>query len=494
MYVTRFSGRKRQKVQLAQSFFYIPLFDCLSLLFQNPEIGREVNIVRVSNDTLLKDYRDGCVCKNHPLIGNDNKALQIVAYFDELEVTNPIGSYVKTHKLGCLFFTLGNIRPRYRSSLKAIYLLAIARSQDIDKYGIDLFLKPFVDDLKRLYVDGINITVGSTQSKYHGALVAFLADTQAAHKVGGFKGSVSFANRICKSCMATRHDTQLLFTETLFVLRSPENHEEQCLSLEGVNRHENSVKYGINRTSILEEVPGFSVVTGLSHDIMHDLFEGVVHYELKLFFHYCASNNIFFVTTLNNRMRGYDFGNEDKPSIIDPSSIDQLNRKFSQSAAQMITLVKNLSLLIGDKIPENDKNWYSVLLLIKICQIALSPVHSNDTIPYLNILVEEKLELLQTLYPDSTMKPKMRYMVHYPSQIQRHGPLVHSWTMRHEAKLSFIKRSSRRGNFKNILKTVVKHHQQWLCYQLNFETHLLCPEPQLSPRAKETFCQRKLTM
>ena len=37
------------------------------------------------------------------------------------------------------------------------------------------------------------------------------------------------------------------------------------------------------RTSVLEEAPGFSVVTGLPHDnIMHDLFEGVVHYEFKL--------------------------------------------------------------------------------------------------------------------------------------------------------------------------------------------------------------------
>ena len=110
--------------------------------------------------------------------------------------------------------------------------------------------------------------------------------------------------------------------------------------------------------------------------------------------------------------------------------------------------MRSLPILIGDKIPADDENWYSFLLLIKICQIALSPEHSRDTIPYLRISVEEKLQLLQKLDPGSTIKPKMHYMVHYPSQIERHGPLVHSWTMRHEAKLSFIKRASRRGNFK----------------------------------------------
>lgn len=486
LYINRFSGAKRQKVQSIRSFMYIPLFDSLSQLFQNKEVLREIHTVRPSDSMLLKDYSDGSLCKNHPLIAEDDRALQIIAYFDELEVTNPVGSYVKTHKLGCLFFTLGNIRPQYRSSLKAIYLLGIALQQDIDRYGIDTFLKPFVEDLKRLYVDGITVSVDSKESTYYGALIAFLADTQAAHKVRGFKGSVSFAHRICRSCMATRDDTQSLFDESQFELRSPEQHEMQCQSLVGVSCHENSVKYGINRTSVLEEVPGFSVVTGLPHDIMHDIFEGVVHYELKLFLHYCTSKKIFTVETLNSRLQGYDFGTEDKPSLIDSASLDNPNKKFSLSAAQTISLVRNLPMLIGDKIPEDDGNWYSVLVLIKICQISLSPVVSYDTIPHLKLLIEEKLQLLKSLYPGSTMKPKMHYMVHYPSQIERHGPLIHSWTMRHEAKLSFVKRASRRGNFKNILKTVVKHHQLWLCYQLNCESHLLCPSPQLSPKAKNS--------
>lgn len=478
-YVNRFSGIKRHKVQHTRSFFYVPLLETLHQLLQHREISKEIHRVRSTDHNLLKDYMDGSICKNHPLVSSDSQALQIIAYYDELEVTNPIGSYVKTHKLGCLFFSLGNIRPQFRSSLKAIFLLAVARSEDIDRYGIDTFLKPFVEDLKSLYADGI--TVNATL--YRGALVSFLADTQAAHKVGGFKGSVSFAHRICRSCMSTRDASQLYFKEDCFELRTPEDHENQCRTLIGTSFHDNSVKYGINRKAILEDVPSFSVVNGLPHDIMHDLFEGVVHYELKLFLNYCVSQNFFTVQILNSRIRGFDFAYEDKPSVIDPNSVgnDHLNKKFSQSAAQTITLIKNLPFLIADKIPQDDKNWHSMLLLIKICQIALSPVHSCDTVPYLNILVEEKLECLKQLYPSSSIKPKMmHYMIHYGSQVEQYGPLIHSWTMRHEAKLSFVKRSSRRGNFKNILKTIVKHHQQWLCYQLKCEQTLLYPETKLS--------------
>ena len=484
IYINCFSGVKRRKVHSTRTFLYVPLFDTLSQLLQNKEILSEITRIRHSDQMTMKDFSDGSVYKNHPLFSSDHQALQIIAYFDELEVTNPVGSYVKTHKLGCLFFTLANIRPQYRSSLKAIFLLAVARCEDIDKYGIDKFLSPFVDDLKHLYLDGITITTESNEMKYHGALVAFLADTQAAHKVGGFKGSAAFAHRICRSCMATKDDIQSSFYEELFTLRTPEQHEQQCRLLMGINRHRLSIEYGINRTSILEEVPGFSVATGLPLDIMHDLFEGVVHYELKLFLLYCTSNNLFSIETLNNRLGSYDFGAEDKPSLINQSSLDQPNKKFSQSAAQVITLVRNLPMLIADKIPEGNTNWYSMLLLIKICQLALSPIHSFDTVPYLRVLVEEKLQLYSRLYPTSTMKLKMHHMVHYPSQIERFGPLLHSWTMRHEAKLSFIKRSSRRGNFKNIVKTVVKHHQLWLCYQLHCEDHILYPEPHLSPKPR----------
>ena len=389
-----------------------------------------------------------------------------------------------THKLGCLFFTLGNIRPQYRSSFKAIFLLGIAKSQDIKTYGIDAFLKPFVEDLKTLYLDGLTIDCpgGQTYTIY-GALLAFLADTLAAHALGGFKESMSFALRICRSCMITTDDAQDTFLESECELRTPELHWHQCQLLSGSNEMSNSSLFGINRTSILEEVPEYYVVTGLPHDIMHDLFEGFVHYELKLFLGYCVRQQKYFtIKDLNHRNSVFDFGEEDRPSLLDPAITRLPNeRSIRQSAAQTITFVRYLPLLLGDKIPEDDENWRLFLLLIKICKIALSPVCTPDTIPYLRTLVEEKLLLYRELYPETTLKPKMHYILHYPSQIERYGPLIHSWTMRHEAKLSFIKRVAKSSNKKNVCKSVAKHHQLWLSYQLNCEPHLLYSQPEASP-------------
>ena len=49
---------------------------------------------------------DGSVFKNHPLFESDKNAIQIIGYFDEVELCNPLGSSTKKHKLGCIFFLL----------------------------------------------------------------------------------------------------------------------------------------------------------------------------------------------------------------------------------------------------------------------------------------------------------------------------------------------------------------------------------------------------
>lgn len=53
-------------------------------------------------------------------------------------------------------------------------------------------MTPFIEDLKDLYCDGITVSFGGEEHTIYGALFAFLADTLAAHLVGGFKESMSF--------------------------------------------------------------------------------------------------------------------------------------------------------------------------------------------------------------------------------------------------------------------------------------------------------------
>lgn len=48
------------------------------------------------------------------------------------------------------YYLLGNVRPKYRSQLKVIQLVAVVNSSVIDRNGIDATLTPVVDDIKSL--------------------------------------------------------------------------------------------------------------------------------------------------------------------------------------------------------------------------------------------------------------------------------------------------------------------------------------------------------
>ena len=113
---------------------------------------------RIHTDGLIEDFCDGTVFANHPLFSIDPCALQIIAYYDEVEICNPLGSHVKKYKLGIVFYTLGNIAPKYRSRLRLFNLAIIATSPIIEKHGLDNVLKPFIHDLNILSKTGITVS------------------------------------------------------------------------------------------------------------------------------------------------------------------------------------------------------------------------------------------------------------------------------------------------------------------------------------------------
>ena len=114
----------------------------------------------------MYDYCDGQVFQEHPLFKTDVNSLQLIAYYDEVETSNPLGSYRAKHKLGnfniyfnfilhiyiaLFYFMIGNIEPKLRSSLKCIQLITCVKSTDLVQYGFRKVLQPFINDVNKLY-------------------------------------------------------------------------------------------------------------------------------------------------------------------------------------------------------------------------------------------------------------------------------------------------------------------------------------------------------
>ena len=190
----------------------------------------------------MGDYCDSPAFRSHPLFSNDPSALQIMLYYDDVEVTNPLGSKTKTHKLGnvCLigmlgdnglfmytalfYYSLGNISPQYRSMLWNIQLLAVARSPTLQKYGPDRILEPIMKDIKvleqvlwllSLYMydnnfllkAGVDVTVEGVEHNLKGTVTFVPGDNLASQCLGGYK-SLSSALRKCRHCLAVNEGMQ----------------------------------------------------------------------------------------------------------------------------------------------------------------------------------------------------------------------------------------------------------------------------------------------
>lgn len=140
------SGSKRRLVLKQDTYQYVPLLPSLKSLLSDPSILEQVEKfpLRVHRNGILEDICHGELYKHHPLFSKNPLALQIIMFYDELELGNPLGTHVKRHKLAVFLFTLGHIEPKYRSSLRAIYLLRAAEVPVIEKHGIDLFLEPLI--------------------------------------------------------------------------------------------------------------------------------------------------------------------------------------------------------------------------------------------------------------------------------------------------------------------------------------------------------------
>ena len=89
-YVDTFTGNKHQKVLRTDTFFYIPLCSTLKKLMELEDYQGEVLNPHTSTNEYLSDFCDGLSFKSHPLFSGDPHALQIVGYYDDLEIVKVV--------------------------------------------------------------------------------------------------------------------------------------------------------------------------------------------------------------------------------------------------------------------------------------------------------------------------------------------------------------------------------------------------------------------
>jgi len=142
------------------------------------------------------------------------------------------------------------------------------------------------------------------------------------------------------------------------------------------------VKYN----SVFNTVENYHVcLPGFSPCLAHDMCEGVITHDLALFIKNFVDKQWITYKSLMSRIETFKYSTidaRDKP--VPPC---EGAKKLVGGAWQIWTLLRMLSLLIGDKIQNvHDPVWLAVLRLIEIMEIITAPVIHKSFLAHLQYI------------------------------------------------------------------------------------------------------------
>lgn len=371
---------------------------------------------------------------------------------------NPLGSGRKKHKVLGVYFTCANIAPHFRSTVDQMQLALLVCEKDFKYFGQDKVFSLLLRDLKILETEGISMADGQV---WKGTVGAIIGDNLGSHGIGGFTENFSTSTYFCRFCHVQRN--QFLLTPQARVSRRTEESYEADICNIGADNLVSS--RGIKFDSVFNRLDFYHVCQpGLPPCLGHDLFEGVLAYDLALCFrNLITKQKLFTYTELSHRICNFKYlGSDAKPCVVNPAS-----DKIGGHAARNWCLIRVLPLLIGDKIdsPLSNDIWQLMLLLRRVIELTCAPTISHNQIAYLRVLIEDYLELRKQAFPLHPLKPKHHYISHYADLTIRFGPLIRLWTLRFESKHSYFKQCAHKlHNFKNICLTLAERHQLLQAY------------------------------
>lgn len=229
---------------------------------------------------------------------------------------------------------------------------------------------------------------------------------------------------------------------------------------------------GIKERSLLNSINSFHVTTNYAVCVMHDIFEGVCHYDMCHIINYFISSNFFSLDTLNGRKQMFNYGEIEIGNYSPQITKEHINN-FKMTAREMMTFMYIFPMMVGDLVPEDDHIWLFLLNLLEIIDILLLNEISLGLAERLKILIK-KHHRDYIRYFNDTLKPKHHFMLHYFDIILNSGPPRFFWAFRFEAKHKDFKTFARNiTSRKNICVSLAKK------FQFQFAYNLLQPEKQI---------------
>lgn len=178
---------------------------------------------------------------------------------------------------------------------------------------------------------------------------------------------------------------------------------------------------GVKKECPLNEIQNFHCANNYVFDPMHDFFEGICPYEVKLVLNQLIFvEKLFSLSFLNDRIALFDYGfteRKNKPSanLTDASIKHTSDHHMKQRAMQSWLLTRVICFLIGDQVPAGNEYLLLLSLLLKIMEIVVSPKLTKSILPDLQSLISDHNNLFKELFPENRLINKHhQHLTHYP--------------------------------------------------------------------------------
>jgi len=408
----------------------------LKAFFELPDIYKTATKFMnesLSNNETMISFLDGSTWKKMRRNFSDKIVFPIYLYYDDVELGNPLGSHSGIHKMGCIYYSVVAFPPEYLSALENIFIAFLFHSTDrgINKVTNEIMFSSLINELKDLQTNGITIQVDSVEITIFFALGLVLGDNLGLNSILGFVESFN-ANYCCRICRCSKHDLHKMVREVDTLIRNENNYETDII----LNCVSNS---GLNERCIFNKVPNFHVVQNMVCDFMHDIPEGVARYDMALVIKNLIDKKYFTLNQLNSRITLFDYGVTERkncPPKINQNSLN--NGVVIMSASEMLCLVRNFGLIVGELVPKHSQNWKLYILLRQIVDLCCARRIQSDCALLLDSIVAQHNRLYLIL-SKSNLKPKFHILTHYGRMLLKNGPIKLTSCIRFEAKHKILK-------------------------------------------------------